>query len=165
MSRSRQWIPFVLMSFILMFATVALAADSTAPRPFAPVQEGFTTMEEVAFVPINEMLEIDEFDEDIVEELRTRAKDALVTQEISKEEHGEPQDDLLNMDGMTPELATILATRGVVTMEDLAELAVDEITDIEGIDDERAGQLIMKAREPWFADAEKTDEETSSDET
>ncbi len=129
------------------------------------VQEGFTTMEEVAYVPINEMLEIEEFDEDIVEELRTRAKDALVTQEISKEEHGEPQEDLLTMEGMTPELATILASRGVVAMEDLAELAVDEMTDIEGIDEERAGQLIMKAREPWFADAEETDEETSSDET
>lgn len=129
------------------------------------VQEGFTTMEEVAYVPINEMLEIEEFDEDIVEELRTRAKDALVTQEISKEEHGEPQEDLLTMEGMTPELATILASRGVVSMEDLAELAVDEMTDIEGIDEERAGQLIMKAREPWFADAEDTDEETSSDET
>ena len=130
------------------------------------VQEGFTTMEEVAYVPINEMLEIEEFDEDIVEELRTRAKDALVTQEISKEEHGEPQEDLLTMEGMTPELATILASRGVVAMEDLAELAVDEMTDIKGIDEERAGQLIMKAREPWFAEAEaETANETSSDET
>ncbi|NOR51977.1 MAG: transcription termination/antitermination protein NusA, partial [Gammaproteobacteria bacterium] len=133
------------------------------------VQEGFTTLEEVAYVPINEMLEIEEFDEDIVEELRTRAKDALVTQEISKEEHGEPQEDLLNMEGMTPELATILASRGVVAMDDLAELAVDEITDIEGIDEERAGQLIMTAREPWFADAEaeteaETADKTSSDE-
>jgi len=128
------------------------------------VQEGFTTLEEVAYVPITEMLEIEEFDEEIVEELRTRAKDALVTEEISLEEHGEPQPDLLEMEGMNPELANILASRGVVSMEDLAELAVDELTDIEGIDDERAGQLIMKAREPWFAEAEEGNN-AESDET
>jgi N utilization substance protein A len=129
------------------------------------VQEGFTTLEEVAYVPINEMLEIEEFDEAIVEELRTRAKDALVTEEISMEEHGEPQPDLLEMEGMTPELANILASRGVVSMEDLAELAVDELTDIEGVDDERAGQLIMKAREPWFADAAADGDRVDSDAT
>ncbi len=118
------------------------------------VQEGFSTIEEVAYVPLHEMLEIEEFDEDIVNELRVRAKDALVTRDISKEEHGgaEPEQDLLNMEGMDPELADTLASRGVVTMDDLAELAVDELTDIDGMDEERAAALIMKAREPWFAD-------------
>jgi N utilization substance protein A len=118
------------------------------------VQEGFSTLEEVAYVPLNEMLEIEEFDEDIVNELRARAKDALITQDISQEEHSgaEPEQELLDMEGMDSELADKLAKRGIVTMEDLAELAVDELTEIDGIDEERAAALIMKAREPWFAE-------------
>lgn len=120
------------------------------------VQEGFTTLEEVAYVPINEMLEVEEFDEDIVNELRSRAKDALVTKEISNEEHGdrEPQADLLAMEGIDAVIAEALASRGVVSVEDLAEMAVDEIADIDGVGEERAAQLIMKAREPWFAETE-----------
>lgn len=116
-------------------------------------QEGFTTLEEVAYVPVNEMLEIDGFDEDLVEELRARAKDVLVTREISNEERGggAPAEDLLGMDGMTPELAVALAERGIISMEDLAEQAVDDLLDIDGIDDKKAAELIMTARKPWFA--------------
>jgi N utilization substance protein A len=121
------------------------------------VQEGFSSLEEVAYVPVSEMLEIEEFDEDIVEELRARAKDVLVTHEISSEEHGgaEPEQDLLEMEGMDPALAEALAARGVATMEDLAELAVDELMEIDGMDEERAGRLIMTARAPWFADEQE----------
>ena len=119
------------------------------------VQEGFSSLEEVAYVPESEMLEIEEFDEDIVSELRARAKDVLVTREISSEEHGgaEPEQDLLEMEGMDPALADALASKkGVSTMEDLAELAIDDLMEIDGMDEERAGQLIMTARAPWFAD-------------
>jgi transcription termination/antitermination protein NusA len=118
------------------------------------VDEGFTTLEEVAYVPLEEMLNIDGFDEDIADELRTRAKDALLTQALASEEKldTEPAEDLLTMEGMDKHLAFLLASRGVVTMEDLAEQAVDELLDIDGMDEERAAALIMKAREPWFAD-------------
>jgi len=121
------------------------------------VQEGFSSIEEVAYVPVHEMLEIEEFDEDIVNELRARAKDVLVTQEISNEEHGgaEPEKDLLEMEGMDPELADALAGRGVVTMDDLAELAVDDLMEIDGMDEERAAKLIMTARAPWFAEEQE----------
>jgi N utilization substance protein A len=118
------------------------------------VQEGFSTIEEVAYVPVQEMLEIEEFDEQIVEELRSRAKDHLVTRAIAQQEQmGDqgPAKDLLEMEGMDPDLANTLAGRGVRTMEDLAEQSVDELADIEGLDSERAAQLIMRAREPWFA--------------
>ena len=121
------------------------------------VQEGFTSLEEVAYVPIDEMLDIEEFDEDIVNELRNRAKDVLLTKAIASEEllgDDKPADDLLNMEGMDEQLAHKLAAKGIISMEDLAEQSVDEIVDIEGIDDERAAQLIMKAREPWFAEEE-----------
>ncbi len=116
------------------------------------VQEGFSSIEEVAYVPVHEMLEIEEFDEAIVEELRARAKDILVTREISSEEHGgkEPAADLLEMDGMDQQLAFALADIGVQTMEDLAELAVDDLMQLEGMDEERAANLIMTARKPWF---------------
>jgi N utilization substance protein A len=120
------------------------------------VQEGFTTVDEIAYVPLPEMLNIEEFDEDIVNELRERAKDALLTRAIAKEESfpdAEPAADLLEMDGMDEALARILAARGVVTMEDLAEQSVDDLVGIEGLDEERAGQLIMTARAPWFEDA------------
>ncbi|QFT56212.1 transcription termination factor NusA [Microbulbifer sp. THAF38] len=119
------------------------------------VDEGFTSLEEVAYVPIEEMLAIEGFDEDIAEELRARAKDSLLTQALASEEKldaSEPQEDLLNMDGMERHLAFQLASRGIATMEDLAEQAVDDLLDIEGLDQERAAALIMKAREPWFAD-------------
>ena len=117
------------------------------------VEEGFSTLEEVAYVPEEEMLAIDGFDEDIVEALRQRAKDALLTKALVSEEkfeQAEPADDLLSMEGMDRELAVELASRGIVTMEDLAEQAVDDLLEIEGLDEERAAQLIMTARAPWF---------------
>jgi N utilization substance protein A len=119
------------------------------------VQEGFSSLEEVAYVPTAELLAIEEFDEDIVEELRSRARDVLVTQAIADEEQGgggAPSEELLAMEGMDDALAGTLAARGVRTMDELAEQAVDELMEIEGMDEERAAALIMKAREPWFAD-------------
>lgn len=118
------------------------------------VDEGFTTLEEVAYVPLEEMLAIDGFDAEIAEELRNRAKDALLTQALASEEKldTEPAEDLLTMEGMDRHLAFLLASRGVVTMDDLAEQAVDDLLDIDGMDEARAAALIMKAREPWFAD-------------
>lgn len=119
------------------------------------VEEGFTTLEEVAYVPVDEMLEIDGFDETIVEELRKRAKDALLNLAIASEEKldsAEPAADLLEMDGMEKHLAYLLAAQGVITMEDLAEQSIDDLLDIEGLDEERAAALIMTARAPWFAE-------------
>ena len=113
-----------------------------------------TTLEEVAYVPLEEMLAIEGFDEDIAEELRARAKDALLTQALASEERLEgvaPAEDLLNMEGMDQALAINLASRGIITMEDLAEQSVDDLSGIEGVDATRAAALIMKAREPWFA--------------
>lgn len=120
------------------------------------VQEGFTSVEEVAYVPTSELLEIEEFDEEIVEELRGRARDYLLTKAISNEEDEEPADDLLALDGMDDNLAYILAGKGIVTQEDLAEQAVDDLTEIEGMTEERAAELIMAARAPWFAEEEAT---------
>lgn len=117
------------------------------------VQEGFSSVEEIAFVPPGELLEIDEFDEEIVEELRGRARDSLLTQAIASEEKlgkVEPAPDLLEMEGMDNKLAFKLANKGVVTMEDLAEQSIDDLLDIEGIDEQRAAELIMTARAPWF---------------
>ncbi|WP_280548884.1 MULTISPECIES: transcription termination factor NusA [unclassified Halomonas] len=117
------------------------------------VEEGFTSLEEVAYVPVEEMLEIEEFDEETIEELRARAKDELLNLAIASEEEldgAQPADDLLEMDGMERHLAFILASQGIVTMEDLAEQSVDDLLDIEGIDEERAAALIMTARAPWF---------------
>ena len=126
------------------------------------VEEGFTTLEEVAYVPIEEMLAIEGFDDEIVEELRNRAKDALLTKAIASEEAlGDvtPADDLLNMEGMERQLAYKLASNEIVTMEDLAELAVPELLDIEPeLSEEEAAALILKAREPWFAEAEDAEE-------
>ena len=119
------------------------------------VQEGFTTIEEVAYVPIAEMLAIEEFDEDLVNELRNRSKDVLLTRAIAQEEglsDVKPADDLIAMKGMDEELAFTLASRGVITMEDLAEQSTDELMDIDGMDETRAGELIMEARAPWFAE-------------
>ena len=119
------------------------------------VQEGFTSIDEVAYVPVSEMLAIEEFDEDIVEELRGRAKDVLLTRAISSEEEltsVEPEEDLLKMEGINKDLAYQLAHNGIVSMEDLAEQSVDELLEIEGLDEEQAAKLIMTAREPWFAE-------------
>jgi N utilization substance protein A len=121
------------------------------------VEEGFTSLEEVAYVPLEEMMEIEGFDEEIAEELRARAKDALLTMAIASEEQlgaNEPAEDLLTMDGMDRHLAFVLASRGVVTMEDLAEQSVDDLIDIEDMTEERAAELIMTARAPWFAEEE-----------
>lgn len=116
------------------------------------VQEGFTTLEEIAYVPIEEMSEIDAFDEDTINELRKRARAALLTEAIAKEEKvGEASADLLNMDGMDDETAHLLASKGVLTMEDLADLAVDDLVELTQMDEERAKSLIMTARAPWFA--------------
>ena len=117
------------------------------------VDEGFTSVEEVAYVPLDEMSAIDGFDEEIAEELRARAKDALLTRALASEEkltRKEPAEDLLAMDGMTKQLAEQLCAIDVVTMEDLAEQAVDDLLVIDGLDADKAGQLIMTARAPWF---------------
>ncbi|WP_290703162.1 transcription termination factor NusA [Amphritea sp.] len=121
------------------------------------VDEGFTSLEEVAYVPAEEMLEIDGFDEDIVDELRTRAKDALLNLAIASEEvleNAEPAQDLLEMEGMERHLAFVLASKGIVTMEDLAEQAVEDLLEIQELDKDKAAALIMTARAPWFADEE-----------
>jgi N utilization substance protein A len=117
------------------------------------IEEGFTSLEEVAYVPLEELLAIEGFDKDIAEELRSRAKDALLTQAIASEEKlgaNEPAEDLLTMDGMDRHLAFLLASRGIVTMEDLAEQGVEDLLDIDEMTKERAGELIMTARKPWF---------------
>jgi transcription termination/antitermination protein NusA len=119
------------------------------------VQEGFSSVEEIAYVPPKELLEIEEFDEGIVEELRGRARDALLAMAIKNEEAFEgaqPAEDLLQMEGMDRALAFKLANKGVRTMEDLAEQAVDDLLEIDGLDQERAAALIMTARAPWFAE-------------
>jgi len=119
------------------------------------IQEGFTTLEEVAYVPINEMLEIESFDEDTVNELRSRARNALLVEAIASEEHVENvASDLLTLEGMDNETARVLAAKGVTTQEDLADLAVDDLVELTGIDAERAKQLIMTARAPWFAESQ-----------
>lgn len=116
------------------------------------IQEGFSTLEEVAYVPLAEMLEIDAFDEGTVNELRSRARNALLTEAIVSEEQLESAaESLLKMEGMDNETAGVLASKGVTTLEDLADLAVDDLVEMTGMDDERAKQLIMTARAPWFA--------------
>ena len=116
------------------------------------IAEGFASLEEVAYVPMQEMLEIESFDEATVNELRTRAKDALLTLEIQKEENvGDVSQDLRDLDGLTPELIGKLSQGGIHTRDDLADLAVDELTDLSGVDETQAKALIMKAREHWFA--------------
>jgi len=116
-------------------------------------QEGFSTIEEVAYVPQAELMSIEEFDEDIVKELRNRARDMLLTQAIASEETLDqtmPSDDLLLLEGMSPDLALTLARRGVRTREDLAEQSVDDLADIDGLQADEAAKLIMKARAHWF---------------
>ncbi|WOP14008.1 transcription termination factor NusA [Ottowia sp. SB7-C50] len=119
------------------------------------IEEGFTSLEEVAYVPIQEMLDIESFDEETVEELRARAKDALLTQEIAREESVDSvSQDLRDLEGLTPDLIGRLAEAGVQTRDDLADLAIDELTEITGQSEEDARALILKAREHWFADQE-----------
>ena len=118
------------------------------------IEVGLTNVEEIAYIPVEEMLEIEGFDEELVDALRSRAKDAVLINAIASEEAIEtskPAEDLIKMDGMDDELAHEMAAKGIVTMEDLAEQAVDELLGFSGMDEERAGKLIMKAREPWFA--------------
>ncbi|MFK5949232.1 MAG: transcription termination factor NusA [Methylococcales bacterium] len=118
------------------------------------IEVGLTNVEEIAYIPVEEMLEIEGFDEELVEALRGRAKDAVLINAIASEEAIEtskPAEDLLEMEGMDEELAHEMAAKGILTMEDLADQAVDDLLGFSGVDEERAGKLIMKAREPWFA--------------
>ncbi|MGZ5571322.1 MAG: transcription termination factor NusA [Usitatibacter sp.] len=118
------------------------------------VKEGFTSLDEVAYVPINEMLEIEDFDEETVNELRRRARNSLLTEAIKSEETVEhAAEDLLGMEGMDNQTARVLASKGVTTMDALADLATDELTEMTGMDAERANKLIMTAREPWFKES------------
>ena len=117
------------------------------------LEEGFTSLEEIAYVPIDEMVAIEGFDIDIVEELRTRARNTITNRELADEANRitqEPAEDLLTMDGMTTKLAYDLAAMGIITMEDLAEQAVDDIIEIESMTEAMAGEIIMTARAPWF---------------
>ena len=120
------------------------------------VEEGFGSLEEVAYVPLSEMLEIEAFDEETVAELRARAKDALLTMEIAQEESvsGVSQE-LRDLEGLTPELVAKLAAGGVLTRDDLADLAIDELTELTGQTEDEAKALIMKAREHWFTDGQE----------
>ena len=116
------------------------------------IAEGFASLEEVAYVPMQEMLEIESFDEDTVNELRTRAKDALLTMDLAREEGaGAVSQDLNDFEGLSPEMIAKLADSGVNSRDDLADLAVDELVEISDVDEATAKELIMKAREHWFA--------------
>jgi N utilization substance protein A len=122
------------------------------------VQEGFSSVEEIAYVPSAELLAVEGFDEDIVEELRARARDALLTEALAVEEsidEHQPSDELLQLPGMDEATAYALAAREVVTMDDLADLAVDDLIDIEGMNEDRAAALIMAARAPMIERLEK----------
>ena len=115
------------------------------------VHEGFSTLEEIAYVPIDELIQIEAFDEDTVNELRSRASAVILKEAISNEEKIQsPAEDLINMEGMDSDTAKLLASKSIITMEDLAELAADELLDIVKMDVERAKELIMTARAPWF---------------
>ncbi|MCS3459714.1 MULTISPECIES: transcription termination factor NusA [Aeromonas] len=124
------------------------------------MEEGFSTLEEIAFVPVNELLAIDGLDEDMVEELRTRAKDALTTQALAKEESFEgvePSEELLGLKGLDREMAYALAARGIGNLEDLAEQGIDDLADIEELTAEKAGELIMAARNIcWFGEEQSS---------
>jgi N utilization substance protein A len=119
------------------------------------IEEGFTSLEEVAYVPLHEMLEIESFDEDTVGELRARAKDALLTMEIAKEEDVEEvSQNLRDLEGLTPALIAKLAEGGIHSRDELADLAIDELTEITGQSEEEAKAIILKAREHWFVQAD-----------
>ncbi|MDF2691281.1 MAG: nusA, partial [Gammaproteobacteria bacterium] len=120
------------------------------------INEGFTSLEEIAYVPAQELLEVSGFDEEIVNELRERAKNALLAQALSgNAKKATPAADLLNMEGMTEVIAVRLAENGITTMDELAEQAVDDLIGIEGIDEKKAAELIMTARAPWFENDQK----------
>jgi N utilization substance protein A len=123
------------------------------------VEEGFTSLEEIAYVPLQEMLEIEGFDEELVEALRERAKAVLLTRAIAEEQvlGTEPAEDLLEMEGMDRHLAYILANHGIITREDLAEQSVDDLLELNEIDEEKAAKLIMTARKPWFDETNHAD--------
>ena len=115
------------------------------------IRDRFSTIEEIAYVPLNEMLEIEAFDEDTVNELRNRARNVLLTEAIVDEEQLENvADDLLNLEGMDKPLAAKLARSNIRTRDDLADLAADELVELSGIEDERAKNLITTARAHWF---------------
>ncbi|KTD65413.1 Transcription elongation protein nusA [Legionella santicrucis] len=137
-------------SKIIKLFTSALEIDEEIATLL--VAHGFSSLEEIAYVPKEELLAIEEFDEEIVEELRNRANDNLLTMALSsnKDLSGLPDDSLLTMEGMTHDLANQLATRGIISMEDLAEQSVDELLELDGMTEQKAAALIMKAREPWF---------------
>lgn len=121
------------------------------------VQEGFTTVEEIAYVPRDELLDIEEFEEGIVDELRSRAQDALLTKAIATEEKLDgktPSEELLAMEGIEPDIAYNMAAQGILTVDDLAEQSVDDLMIVDDMDEELAAKLIMKARESWFAEEE-----------
>jgi len=124
------------------------------------VQEGFTTVEEIAYVPREELLDIEEFEEDIVDELRSRAQDALLTKAIATEEKLDgktPSEDLLAMEGVEPEIAYNMAAQGILTVDDLADQSVDDLMVVDDMDEELAAKLIMKARESWFVEDEASE--------
>ncbi len=133
---------------IIKLFTTALEIDEELALLL--VSNGFSSLEEIAYVPIDELLAIDDFDEDIVQELRNRANDTLLTQALSSGQDLVGVDTLASMEGMTSELVKQLAAIGITTMDDLAEQSVDELLDIAGMTAEKAAALIMKAREPWF---------------
>ena len=144
------------ISFVELFMQALEVDDEVAE---VLVQEGFTSLEEIAYVPLDEILAIEGFDEEIANDLRNRAKDALLTQAIASQEDlssANIAEDLLNMEGMDNVLALELAKKGILSMEDLAEQSIDELKDIESIDEERAGKLIMTARAPWFEEKNTT---------
>ncbi len=116
------------------------------------IDEGFTGLEEIAYVPLQELLEIEAFDEDTINELRTRARNALLTEAIAQEERVQTAQNLLEVQGITPELVAKLAEKEVLTLDDLAELSTDELSDITGMTDDEASQMIMRARAHWFDD-------------
>ena len=136
---------------ILSIFTEQLQVDEDVANVL--IEEGFTTLEEIAYVPIKELLKIDGFDEDIVNELRERAKNVLLTQAIVNEDslsEKQPAEDLLSLEGMDKALATALASSGILTRDDLAEQSVDDLKDISDLDDGKAAKLIMAARAHWF---------------
>ena len=151
-----RWTLGALLSLVAVGLVLTMAASPAVAERIGLDAFHFARRQ-VAYVPLEEMTAIEGFDADIATELRARAKDALLTQAIASEEQlgaREPAEDLLTMDGMDRHLAYILASREFVTMEDLAEQGVDDLMDIPDMTEERAGELIMTARAPWFAEAE-----------
>ncbi|MDY0309974.1 MAG: transcription termination/antitermination protein NusA, partial [Castellaniella sp.] len=118
------------------------------------IDEGFTGLEEVAYVPLQELLDIEAFDEETVNELRTRARNALLTEAIAQEERVQTARDLLEIQGMDPALVAKLAENGITTLDDLAELAADELAELTGLAEDTASDMIMQARAHWFEDDE-----------